>query len=284
MDRVSTSWTPGSVRIGLSTSCTYPEGSASAFERAARLGYDGVEVMVGLDAVSVDEDAVERLRDQHRVPVLSVHAPCLVFTQRTWGTDPWGKLRRSAVAARRFGADVVVVHPPFRWQRQYAGTFVAGVRRLYEETGIKFCVENMYPWRAPDTTGGRRFKAYQPGFDPTEHDFEHLTLDLSHASTAHQQSLDLARAWGTRLQHVHLTDGRGSLKDEHLPPGAGDQQADQVLGHLTDSGYAGHVVLEVNTRRAKTSADRDKVLADSLAFTRRHLARRGPSGTVGDRG
>ena len=35
-------------------------------------------------------------------------------------------------------ADVVVVHPPFRWQRSYAQGFVDGIRRLERTTGIVF--------------------------------------------------------------------------------------------------------------------------------------------------
>ena len=212
-------------KIGLSTSSVYPETTSSAFELARRLGYDGVELMVGIDPVSSDIDAVEKLRDYHQVPVLSVHSPCLLITQRVWGTDDWVKLERSAEAARRLDADVVVVHPPFRWQREYARGFVAGVRRLYEQTGILISVENMYPWRTP--VG--ELKAYLPSWDPSELDYDDLTLDLSHASTSNQQSLDLARAWGSRLRHVHLTDGTGSIKDEHLVPGRGDQQVGRVL-------------------------------------------------------
>ena len=76
-------------KIGLSTSSVYPETTASGFELARRLGYDGVEVMVGIDPVAADIDAVEKLRDYHGVPVLAIHAPCLLITQRVWGTDPW---------------------------------------------------------------------------------------------------------------------------------------------------------------------------------------------------
>ena len=36
-------------KIGLSTASVYPESTASCFELAARLGYDGVELMVGID-------------------------------------------------------------------------------------------------------------------------------------------------------------------------------------------------------------------------------------------
>jgi sugar phosphate isomerase/epimerase len=255
-------------RVGLSTSSVYPESTSSAFELARRLGYDGLELMVGIDPVAADIDAVEKLRDYHGVPVLAIHSPCLLITQRVWGTDPWAKLERSAEAARRLDANVVVVHPPFRWQRDYARGFVEGVRRLAEDTGILFCVENMYPWRTP----GGELKAYVPGWDPTDLDYADLTLDFSHASTAGQQSMELVRSWGSRLRHVHLTDGTGSVKDEHLVPGRGDQQAGRVLQYLAERNFTGHVVLEVNLRKSGTRAQREADLAESLAFARLHLA------------
>lgn len=262
-------------KIVLSTSCVYPESTASGFEVAQRLGYDAVEVMVGIDPVAADIDAVRKLQDFHGVAVASVHAPCLLVTQRVWGSDPWDKLERSAVAARTLGADTVVVHPPFRWQRDYAKTFVSGIRRLNQSTGITFAVENMYPWRS----GKAELKAYLPGWDPSQYDYDHLTLDLSHSSTAKQQAADLVDDWGDRLSHLHLTDGRGSLKDEHLLPGEGDQQADLVLQKLAAKGFDGHVVLEVNTRRSTSRHDREQKLARALAFTRTHLGLDAPATT-----
>lgn len=259
----------------LSTSCVYPESTASAFEVAQRLGYDAVEVMVGIDPVAADVDAVRKLRDYHGVDVASIHAPCLLVTQRVWGSDPWEKLERSAEAAHALGADTVVVHPPFRWQRDYARNFVQGIARLNASTGIAFAVENMYPWR----TGAAELKMYQPSWDPTSFDYEHLTLDLSHASSARQQSLDLIDQWGSRLRHLHVTDGRGSFKDEHLMPGDGDQQADKVLAALADRGFSGHVVLEANTRGATSRHDRERRLGGALEFIRTHLGLTAPART-----
>ena len=258
---------PALPKVALSTSSVYPEGTSSGFELARKLGYDGVELMVGIDAVAADIDAVEKLRDYHGVPVLAVHAPCLLISQRVWGTDPWAKLDRSAEAAIRLGADVVVVHPPFRWQAEYARGFVAGIERLNAEYDVTFCVENMYPWRTP----GREVKAYVPGWDPTELAYEHLTLDFSHASTAQQQSIDLAKSWGSRLQHIHLTDGTGSRKDEHLMPGFGDQRAGETLTWVAENGFDGHVVLEVNSRKSGSRAKREDDLRQALDFTREHL-------------
>ncbi|SDS46126.1 sugar phosphate isomerase/epimerase family protein [Microlunatus soli] len=266
------------VQVGLSTSSVYPETTSSAFELAGRLGYDGIELMVGIDPVSTDIDAVQKLRDYHQIPVLSVHAPCLLISQHIWGNDNWAKLERSAKAARQLDADVVVVHPPFRWQREYARDFVSRLRDLSDRSGVRFCLENMYPWRI----AGTEMKAYLPQWDPSELEYEDLTLDFSHASTAGQQSLELAKTWGDRLGHVHLTDGTGSMKDEHLVPGRGNQHAGAVLQHLVGSGFSGHVVLEVNSRRSGTRAQREIDLSESLAFARMHLERAALPAFAGD--
>ena len=134
---------------------------------------------------------------------------------------------------------------------------------------MKFAVENMYPWRTP----AGHFQAYLPGWDPTVYDYDHLTLDLSHASTSQRQSLDLMHAWGDRLAHVHLTDGRGSLKDEHLLPGEGDQNAWTLVEELGAQGFPGHIVLEISSRRARSRHEREEMLADSLASIRKVLAK-----------
>jgi sugar phosphate isomerase/epimerase len=255
-------------RVALSTASTYPESTATAFELAARLGYDGVEVMVWTDPVSQDVDALRRLSDYHAVPILAVHAPCLLITQRVWGTDPWAKLVKAQSAAERLGASVVVVHPPFRWQREYAREFVDGIERMADETDVRFAVENMFPLRAR----GRAVAPYAPGWDPVDDDYRHVTLDLSHTSVSQTDALAMADALGDRLAHVHLADGVGSARDEHLVPGRGTQPCGPLLGRLADQGFDGLVVVEVNTRRAESRADREADLAEALAFTRLHLA------------
>jgi sugar phosphate isomerase/epimerase len=55
-------------------------------------------------------------------------------------------------------------------------------------------------------------------------------------------------------------------------PGRGDQQAGRVLQYLAEHNFSGHVVLEVNSRKVGTRAQREADLAESLAFARLHLA------------
>ncbi len=183
---------PGRPRIGLSTSSVYPESTAHAFAYAASVGYEAVEVMVGIDALSQQVDAVRQLSEHHGVPISAIHAPCLLFTQRVWGVEPWGKLERSAAMAQAVGAEVVVVHPPFRWQREYARDFVNGIAALEESSGIAFAVENMYPWRA----SRRRLEMYLPGWDPSSEPYANTTIDLSHAAIAQSDPVAMAERLG----------------------------------------------------------------------------------------
>src|SRR5918911_2855475 len=123
--------------VALSTASVYPGTCADAFAMAADLGYDGVEVMVWTDPVSQDVAGLERLVDHYAVPVLAVHAPTLLISQRVWGREPWIKLHRSCRLAADLRAGTVVVHPPFRWQREYAAGFVEGVEQLSQEYGVR---------------------------------------------------------------------------------------------------------------------------------------------------
>lgn len=255
--------------FALSTASVYPESSAHAFDYAARLGYDAVEVMVGIDETSRSTRTIAHLSDYHEIPVCAVHAPCLLITQRVWGTEPWGKLERSAEMAAALGAGVVVVHPPFRWQRDYARGFVEGIADLEERTGIAFAVENMYPWRA---TSKREMQVYLPGWDPSAGDYANATIDLSHAATAQADPLEMARRLGDRLRHVHMTDGSGSAKDEHLVPGRGAMPCGEFLEHLSDNEFGGYIVVEINTRKAGNREQRERDLLESLAFSRLHFA------------
>lgn len=254
--------------VALSTASVYPESTANGFALGSRLGYDAVEVMVGIDPVSQDVKAVKHLSEYHEIPVCAVHAPCLLITQRVWGTEPWGKLERSAEMAHEVGADVVVVHPPFRWQREYARNFVEGIARLEERTGIAFAVENMYPWRA----SRREMQVYVPGWDPRDHGYANTTIDLSHSATAKCDPLEMARGLGDRLRHIHMTDGTGSAKDEHLVPGRGNQPVAELLEHLASVEFRGHIVVEINTRRSGTREVRELDLMESLAFVRLNFA------------
>ncbi|GAB3137864.1 sugar phosphate isomerase/epimerase family protein [Amycolatopsis sp. NPDC004378] len=259
------------VPVGLSTASVWPLKAGTAFELAAELGFDGVEVMVWADAVSQDVSALRRWSRRTGVPVLSIHSPSLLITQRIWSPDPVVRLRMSVEAAQELGARTVVVHPPFRWQRRYGDAFGDLVDELEETSGIEIAVENMFKVRPPGGSRNSRVSAFRPSIDPTDVGFRHYTLDLSHTAAAGMDALALAQRMGEGLSHVHLADGTGVPKDEHLVPGRGGQPCAELLEKLVSSGFAGQIVLEVNTRHALTGAERVRDLAEAVLFARFHL-------------
>ncbi|WP_063062904.1 sugar phosphate isomerase/epimerase family protein [Nocardia sienata] len=274
------------IKVGLSTASVYPQNTEAAFRYAAELGYDGVELMVWAEPASQSITTVRGYARKYSVPVLAVHAPCLLISQRVWGADPVAKLERSVRTAEALGADTVVVHPPFRWQRRYSEGFADQVSELEEGSSVAVAVENMFPMRA-DRLFARRARdiqrlerrggpglsltAFSPGYDPTDIGFRHYTLDLSHTATAGADALALVTRMGRGLSHLHLADGRGAAHDEHLVPGAGTQPCAAVCAMLVRNGFTGHAVAEINTQDARTTAARADMLDRTLAFARTHL-------------
>ncbi|QIS24685.1 TIM barrel protein [Nocardia terpenica] len=264
----------------------YPENTEAAFRYAAELGYDGIELMVWAEPASQSIATVQGYMHRYGIPVLAIHAPCLLISQRVWGADPIAKLERSVHTAEALGAATVVVHPPFRWQRRYADGFADQVAELEENGPVAVAVENMFPMRADSLLGrgggaarrlerrggpGLSVTAFSPSYDPTDTGFRHYTLDLSHTATAGTDALALAARMGSGLTHLHLADGRGAAHDEHLVPGEGTQPCAQVCAALLDNGFRGQAVVEVNTQNARTTLDRAAMLHRALTFARTHL-------------
>jgi sugar phosphate isomerase/epimerase len=138
---------------------------------------------------------------------------------------------------------------------------------------VRFAVENMFPLRVR----GREVSAYQPTWDVANDEaddappYRDYTLDLSHTAVSQSDALDMLDAMGKRLAHLHIADGTGLTKDEHLIPGRGTQPCAEVLEAVAARGFDGHVIVEANTRRALDRQEREADLAEALAFCRLHL-------------
>src|SRR5581483_9162282 len=193
--------------INLSTSSVFPN-TELGFRLAADHGFDGVEVMVNHDRNSQTVEAVQALSATYGVPIRSVHVPCLIVSQHVWGFNPELKLRRSVEMATAVGAEVVVVHPPFRWQREYAASFAALVAELTEsEGGPTVTVENMYTVEAL----GRTVRPYLADADEDFAGYQAITLDTSHAGADRRDVLELYDQPGRRAPaagHGHAAVGR----------------------------------------------------------------------------
>ena len=216
----------------------------NTFRIVAETGYSGVEVMVTKDPASQDPDRMRELAEEHGLAIGAIHAPSLLMTRKVWGTDPIGKIDRAIQVAERALVSVVVMHPPYRWQRAYRRWLEEELPVLEARTGVVVAIENMFPVRM-----GKRAVTFHSNQDLDELEgLPHLVLDTSHAAVSEHDPVDVRRRFGDRLRHVHLSDNAGKGWDSHLPPGAGVLDLDAFCDDLLDCGYDGAVSLEVDLR------------------------------------
>jgi sugar phosphate isomerase/epimerase len=251
------------VPVVLSSAALFPH-TEDAFRLAAECGYEGVELMVNHDRRSQSVESVLGLMKAYGMAVRSVHVPCLVVSQHVWGWSPEVKLRRSIEMAAAVDAEIVVVHPPFRWQKEYAETFPELVAQLNADGGPTVTVENMYTVDA----FGRSVEPYARAGDDDFEGYDAVTLDSSHAAAARRDVVELYRLLGPRVKHLHLSDSTATKGDEHLPIGMGTLPLDDLVAALCADHFDGVAVLEIaiarlpeGARASTAAASRDWAVA-----------------------
>jgi sugar phosphate isomerase/epimerase len=211
----------------------------------AEAGYDGVELMVTQDPATQDPDPVLEASRKEGMPVPVVHGPFLLLTRRVFGSDLIEKARRSIELAGAVGADVMIVHPPYRWQNAFHNWLKQEADDEADDHGTHVGVENLFP--VPVMGRHVRFHRY------TEPDhlepFRNLVLDTSHFGVS---GVDITDAWSAlagRTSHLHVSDNRGHGRDSHAPLGHGILPVGEFLAQVGRSDYRGAITLELDCRR-----------------------------------
>ncbi|HEX2057692.1 MAG TPA: sugar phosphate isomerase/epimerase family protein [Actinomycetota bacterium] len=233
-------------RIQCSTGPFWAYSLEVAMDSLAEAGFEEIELMVTRDPRTQDPEIPRRLAEERGLRIASIHGPFLVITKSVWGLDPIGKIRRGADMCRAVGADTMIVHPPYFWEREYTRWANRQAADFEAETGVTVAVETMYPvWMA-----GRRLRAYR-WLDPREllAACHRVALDTSHVTVARGDILDAYSILKPKLVHVHLSDNAGDGRDGHLSLGDGVLPIDRFLAELRRTEYSGAVSLELSVSR-----------------------------------
>ena len=277
--------------IALSTGSLYSYGMARAFELAAQIGYDGIEVLVDHRPDTRQPAYLRRLSLTHGLPIVALHSP---FTPDIpgWPDDPLGRLERTAALAQELDVPVVVTHLPFRlyamvvqWHGLLSGRLMlplpwshrgayyrllrdGGLAEMEAASGVTIAVENMPARRLL----GLPLPLYWFNHPEQMIRFPHVTLDTTHVGTWGWDLLGAYEPLQDRIAHVHLSnyDGR-----EHRSPLDGHLPLDALLRRLAVDGYRGAISVESNPQ-ALNAEDEEQcrhALAQALAFCREHAER-----------
>jgi sugar phosphate isomerase/epimerase len=217
-----------------------------AMDALAEAGFTEIELMITRDTKTQEPDIPLKLAEERGLRIASIHGPFLVITKSVWGLDPIGKIERGLEMCAAVGADTLIVHPPFLWERSYAAWIGERALESSESTGVTVAVETMYPkWIA-----GRKLRGYR-WLDPAELVAEapHVAIDTSHLSVSRHDILDALEILSPRLVHVHLSDNAGDGKDGHLELGTGILPIERFLSELRRTRYAGAISLELSVSR-----------------------------------
>ena len=259
---------PGA-KVALSTASCYPETCTTAFEMAADLGFDGVEVMVWTDPVSQDPDALRGAvrpvrragaRDPRAVP--AAHPAGVV-------DRPVDQAAAGAGGRRAGRAPTVVVHPPFRWQREYAREFVDGPA----------------PDAGRDRRDASRWRTCSRGGPAAARSRPTCRTGTCSSSTTRPPRSTCrtprspgptrcgwSRRWATGCRTSTWPTAPGRTRTSTWCPAAAASRAPRCWSGSPAAATRGTVVLEINTRRAVNRDEREADLAEGLAFARLNLA------------
>jgi len=256
-----------------------PAEDRGRFEYAAKLGYDGVELMVWAETVSQDVDAIELMAKRYDVPVLSVaRAVPADLAGGVWGANPIPKLERSVRAAEQLGA-----HDRRRASRRSVGSAAMP----------KVSPSRLPSWRHPATCRGggehvsvradrfffgagqtsierMRKRGGRPG--PGISAFARPTTRWTATTPTTRSTCRtprprapmrsyMARRMGDGLVHLQPVRRQRRLHRRAPDSRPRTQPTGRSCEMLATSDFSGHVILEVTTSGARTAAEREALAA-----------------------
>ena len=261
--------TPSPNAVALSTASVYPETTATAFEMAVRLGYDAVEVMVGIDETSQDIAQVKHLSEYHEIPVCAVHAPVPADHPAGLGHRPLGQARDQRRDGARGGrrrrgrAPAVPLAARLRPRVRRGHRAAGGADRHRLRGGEHVPLAGLAP----------RDAGLRPALGPgrvrlRQHHARRLARRHRPGGLPGAGQADGRRRCATCTSPTAPAAPRTSTSS----PVAATSRSPSCSSTSPPRGFAGHVVLEVNTRRSGSRSARESDLMEGLAFTRLHFA------------
>ena len=259
------------MRLSFSTGTFYLRSLDYSLRLARDLGFDGVELAMGPEALYLGAAPLLRAIDSAGLPVLSVHPPFL----RMPGWPRWSthRLPRVMRLARELGAELGVTHTMlFRDPDSPRNAHFSQAIRLGRQAGggqVALTIEN-------NQRNRRKRPTYLDHLDRMVNYARTrdcgVTFDTCHAGANREDILldyDLVRPL---LRNVHLSDvvWRKGKPRTHVIPGDGELPLRALVELLARDGYDGLVTLELHPRELGLPgrANAERALGRSLDFMR----------------
>ncbi|QTA80031.1 Xylose isormerase domain-containing protein, TIM barrel [Desulfonema limicola] len=248
----------------------------SEIEIISSMGFDYLELTMDApkahySIIKQDQKEIRKTLEKHNMELVC-HLPTFVYT-----ADLTESIRRvsleetllSVETAKETGARKTVLHPSLisgmgmfaiDTAKKYAFESLEIIVNKADKLGLKLCLENMTPqcraFFKPD-----EFEEIFQGFPSL-----FMTFDTGHAninSKEEKRGVDFINKFKHRLAHVHISDNNGK-KDEHLPPGKGTINFQEIISALIKTGYNDTATLEIFTENRRQDLLKTRETIDSI--------------------
>jgi len=273
------------MRISFSTGTFYHRPLTYSLRLARAVGFDGVELALGLEYLVRGIAPLRTASARSGVPVLSVHPPFLPFPG--WPRSPRRAVPRAAAAALAVEAEVCVIHTRFLASEQapralaYSAALRAGTATGAGKVAV--AVESSQYIHYANRRNRRRYLlddlATLVRF--AEERGCAITLDTGHAGANGEDLLACYEIVKPALRNIHLHDAtwRNGEVVTHLMLGEGELALTPLLAALARDGYDGLVTLELAPEVVGwwDTARNERRMAQALAYVRAAVAQGMPA-------
>lgn len=264
------------MRLSFSTGTLYHRSLEYNLRLARDLGFDGVELAIGPEALYLGVEPLRRAIERVGMPVLSVHPP--FFRLPGWPRWSTHRLPRVMTLARTLGAELGVTHiMGFRDPDSARNAHFSQAIRMGLEAGggqVALTIENsqynrrkrkMYLDHLPRLVNYARTRGCG------------VTFDTCHAGASHEDILSDYELVRPLLRNVHLNDlvwRDDGQPRTHTVPGEGALPLRELLERLARDDYDGLVTVELHPREVGLlgRAGAERALGRSLDFMRSAIA------------
>ena len=155
--------------------------------------------------------------------------------------------------AERLGAETVVVHPPFLWQRAAAAIFAPSIAELQERTDGADRGGEHVPGEGSRRRGQQLPAALESGVRraPLVH-----PGPVAHRDLGHRRAGDGRDGWAPGSGTCIWPTDPGRPRTSTWSRARGNQPCAEILEMLARNGFDGAVVVEINTRGRPTRSAR----------------------------
>lgn len=238
------------MNLGVSTACLYPAETEKALCQLLEMGFREFEFFLNTFSETQKEYLLS-LRSQVEksgAKVLSIHPFTSAFENMLFFSD-YPRRTRDGIqfyhcffeAANLLGAKILVLHGQRNYQHSKITEeeYLENYHQLFQEGkrfGITVAQENVVNFRSEKVDFIRRM-GESLGEECA------FVLDIKQAVRAGESPLEMCRAMGKQLVHVHLNDHREGA--DCLLPGQGNFNFKNLFQILQETGYHGQGVIEV---------------------------------------